>query len=136
MAELVRREVTLEVDVEKAWQAIVDADRLSQWLADEVELEPWPGGEARFATAGRERSGWVEQATPPQRSTRAHPGRLVFWWSEDGEPATRVELEVAAVPEGARVRVTETRPLDVLDLVGTPLPGTGGPTYGPALVAA
>jgi hypothetical protein len=45
------------------------------------------------------------------------------------------------VPDGdaTRLRVVETRPLDMLDLVGTPLPGLGGlggRTYGPALVAA
>jgi hypothetical protein len=31
--------------------------------------------------------------------------------------------------------VVESRPLDVLDLVGMPLPGIGGPSFGPALVA-
>ncbi len=35
-----------------------------------------------------------------------------------------------------RLRIVETRPLEVLDLVGIPLPGHGGARYGPALVAA
>jgi hypothetical protein len=61
----------------------------------------------------------------------------VFWWSEDGEPASRVELTLDP-QEGAmtRVRITETRPLEVLDLVGIPLRGTNGSAYGPALLMA
>ena len=54
-------------------------------------------------------------------------------------PASRVALEVLAIDDGTCVRVTETRPLEVLDLVGIPLRGSGGlgaPYHGPALVAA
>jgi hypothetical protein len=40
------------------------------------------------------------------------------------------------VQAGSLLRVVETRPLHALDLVGIPLPGTGGAGYGPALVAA
>jgi hypothetical protein len=36
----------------------------------------------------------------------------------------------------ALLHIIESRPMDVLDLVGIPLPGHGGATYGPALVAA
>ena len=54
----------------------------------------------------------------------------------DDEPASRVELRIDAQGDSTRLRVVETRPLDVLDLVGVPLPGAGGATYGPALVAA
>jgi hypothetical protein len=74
------------------------------------------------------KSGWVEDVLAPER--------LTFWWAVDGEPATRVELTVAPEGEHVRVRVVESRPLDVLDLVGIPLRGIGGQTYGPALVAA
>lgn len=48
------------------------------------------------------------------------------------------ELE-ATEPAGTRLRVVETRPLEVLDLVGIPVRsagGAGGASYGPALVAA
>ena len=54
----------------------------------------------------------------------------------DDEPASRVELKIEERDAGSRLRVVETRPLEVLDLVGVPLPGAGGSTYGPALVAA
>ncbi len=54
----------------------------------------------------------------------------------DDEPASRVELKIEERGDGTRLRVVETRPLEVLDLVGVPLPGLGGAGYGPALVAA
>jgi hypothetical protein len=45
-------------------------------------------------------------------------------------------FSVTSRDDGATVlRIVETRPLAVLDLVGVPLPGHGGTTYGPALVA-
>jgi uncharacterized protein YndB with AHSA1/START domain len=100
-----------------------------QWLADDVTLEPWPGGEARFGTGDDVRTGWVEEILPPHR--------LVFWWAQGDEPASRVELALTRQADGRTLlRVTETRPLELLDLVGLRLPGPGGGTYGPALVAA
>jgi hypothetical protein len=54
----------------------------------------------------------------------------------DDEPASRVELVIDEQDDTTRLRVVETRPLEVLDLVGMPLPGASGRTFGPALVAA
>lgn len=97
-------------------------------------MEPRPGGEASFRIAAEMWSGWIEERSPPDAKGT---GRLAFWWAVDGEPASLVELTVAAMATvRTLLRVVETRPLDVLDLVGTPLPGHGGTTYGPAPVAA
>ncbi len=120
----IERELMLEASPEEVWEAITG----DGWLADEVELELRPGGDAVFRSAAETKVGWVEEIHAPQR--------LAFWWAIDGEPATRVELNVAVEGEMTRIRVVESRPLDLLDLVGTPLPGTSGQTFGPALVAA
>ena len=63
--------------------------------------------------------------------------RLTFWWSAPDESASRVELTLTPLDEDTtQLRVVETRPLEVLDLVGIPLPGNGGQSsYGPALLA-
>jgi uncharacterized protein YndB with AHSA1/START domain len=98
------------------------------WLAERVSLDLRPGGEAQFESADRVRSGWVEDVSAPER--------LSFWWSIDDEPASRVELHIDARGETTRLRIVETRPLEVLDLIGVPLPGAGGARFGPALVAA
>ena len=134
MSDRIERRVELPTTLEPAWQAVTDPDWLSLWLADEIRLDPRPGGEATFQIGTETRSGWVEEMTPPDENGT---GRLAFWWAVDNEPASRVELTVSAVATECTVlRVVETRPLDVLDLIGTPLPGAGGATYGPALVAA
>ncbi len=136
MTEKIERRLKLPAGVEQAWRAVTEPEWLARWLADEVELEPWPGGEARFRVGDSERTGWVEEICPPDPAA-ATPGRLAFWWNEHGEPASRVELTVSPLGESATtIRVVETRPLEILDLVGIPAPGIGGSSYGPTLVAA
>ena len=137
MTDLIHRELKLAAAPAEVWAALTDPAWLESWLADVVLLELWPGGEARFTIGEQVRTGWVEEVTPPALDEPdPGAGRLAFWWAQDGEPASRVELEVTPTEAGSRLRVVETRPLQVLDLVGIALPGTGGSTYGPALVAA
>jgi uncharacterized protein YndB with AHSA1/START domain len=133
MTDKIERELVLPASPSEVWEALTDPAWLALWLADEVTLELEPGGEAHFRIGEQVRSGWVEEISPPD----AHGGRLAFWWSEANQPASRVELALTPIEPGAtRVRVIETRPLEILDLVGMPVPGLGGATYGPALVAA
>jgi uncharacterized protein YndB with AHSA1/START domain len=137
MTDLIHRELELPAAPEEVWQALTDPAWLEAWLADSVLLELWPGGEAQFTIGDRVLSGWVEEVSAPSPDGRdAGSGRLAFWWAQDGEPASRVELALSPMATGTRLQVVETRPLQVLDLVGIPLPGHGGSTYGPALVAA
>ena len=124
MSERIERELWLPAQPDEVWEAIT-ADG---WLADRVRLDLRPGGDAHFDSGGAVRSGWVEDVSEPER--------LTFWWALDDEPATRVELKIEAGDAGTRLRIVESRPLELLDLVGVPLPGVGGATYGPALVAA
>jgi uncharacterized protein YndB with AHSA1/START domain len=137
MTELIERELELPASPAEVWQALTDPAWLSAWLADEVALELWPGGEARFQIGDCVRTGWVEEVTEPGGDqSDGGTGRLAFWWAEDQEPASRVELALTATERGTRLRVVETRPLEVLDLIGIPLPGPGRTSFGPALVAA
>jgi uncharacterized protein YndB with AHSA1/START domain len=125
MSDRIERELTLPASPQELWEAITG----DGWLAEQVEFDLQPGGDARFCSGAAVKTGWVEHVAAPER--------LAFWWATDGEPATRVELTLEPVDGGrTRLRVVETRPLDALDLVGIPLGGIGGRTYGPALVAA
>ena len=131
MSDQIEREVQVPAPVEDVWDAVIGGG----WLADEVELDLRPGGDAAFRWIDSEKTGWVEDVRAP---ADGGAGRLAFWWAAGDQPATRVEVTIAPDDAfGSWVRVVESRPLDRLDLVGTPLPGTGGvTTYGPALVAA
>jgi uncharacterized protein YndB with AHSA1/START domain len=125
MSDRIERELTVPATPDEVWEAVTG----DGWLADEVEMTLEPGGEARFACDDSIKTGWVEDVRAPER--------LTFWWAVDGEPATRVELTLEPHGEDATtLKVVETRPLDVLDLVGMPLYGIGGPSHGPVLVAA
>jgi uncharacterized protein YndB with AHSA1/START domain len=135
MTDLIERELSLPASAADVWRAITDPEWLSGWLADDVELELRPGGEASFKLGDEEWAGWVEEASAP--SENGGTGCLAFWWARDDEPASRVELVVTEVSdERTQLRVIETRPLEILDLVGVPLGGTRSTRFGPALVAA
>jgi uncharacterized protein YndB with AHSA1/START domain len=136
VTDRIERICELDAAPDDVWRALTDPDWLCDWLAEEAELELVPGGEARFVVEGRERAGWIEEVTPPGHG---RAGRLAFWWQEQDEPASRVTFEIAETEAGTRLRINETRPLEVLDLVGIPLRsagGAGGMSFGPALVAA
>lgn len=124
MSDRIERELLLPASPEEVWDAVIR----DGWLAEKVDLDLRPGGDATFRSPDAVKSGWVEQVLAPTR--------LAFWWAADGEPASRVELTLRGNGSHTRLRVVETRPLEVLDLVGVPLPGIGGVTFGPALVAA
>ena len=125
MADRIERILSLPASPETVWD-VVTADG---WLADEVDLDLRPGGDADFRSRQSSKTGWIEEAMTPSK--------LAFWWALDDEPATRVELTLQPDENGGtQLRVVESRPLDVLDLVGTPLGRTGGASFGPALVAA
>jgi uncharacterized protein YndB with AHSA1/START domain len=140
VTELIERELEVPVEPERVWRALTDPRWLESWLAEVVELEARPGGDARFVVGGETREGWVEEVRPPATGDPSDPtGRLTFWWQAADASPSRVCIELSATEEGTRVRVVEARPLDVLDLVGLPLPGgshLGERRFGPALVAA
>jgi uncharacterized protein YndB with AHSA1/START domain len=101
MHKAVERELVVPETPEEVWHSLAEP----AWLGKDASIELEPAGEVR---AG-ERSGFVEEADEPRR--------LVFWWSApDDEESSRVELDLDEVEGGTRVRVTESRPLEILTL--------------------
>ena len=98
------KEVVLPVDRDEAWAAVTEEEALEAWLAERVELELRPGGDASFTLpGGEERRGMVEEVAVGER--------LTFWWWTDQDPpaqSSRVTFELAPAIGGTRVRVTET----------------------------
>jgi len=91
----VRREVVLPVDPQRAWELITDPAELEGWLADEVALDPEPGGEVCVEwESGERREGIVEEVEPERR--------LVFQWAD-----SRVVWTLDPVPGGTRFVVVE-----------------------------
>ena len=95
------KEVVLPVERDDAWAAVTEERALEAWLAERVELDLRPGGEASFTLPdGEERRGMVEEVAPGERPT-------FCWWAAGGE-SSRVTFELAPAIGGTRVRVTET----------------------------
>ena len=92
MTDLIERELSLPASLADVWRAITDPYWLSGWLADDVELELRPGGEASFRLGDELRTGWVEEVSAPVDDPERGTGCLAFWWAVDDEPASRVEL--------------------------------------------
>src|SRR6476469_7610812 len=77
---MVARDITLPVEPDEAWDALTDPELLAQWL-------------------GEDREAVLEAAEAPER--------LVFWWWEEGEAGSRVEVTLQPVVGGTRVQVSD-----------------------------
>jgi uncharacterized protein YndB with AHSA1/START domain len=99
MAEQVERERTFEATPEEVWEAITDERLLSEWLADEAEVDPELGGEVRFRIGEEERTGSIERVEEGRR--------LAFTWSRDGEGPSQVEFTLEPAVSGTRLVVVE-----------------------------
>src|SRR5919197_6651230 len=99
-ARWVERDTMVEASPEEVWEALTDEDRLEEWLAPDVELDPVEGGEIAVRDGDDERTGTVE--------TLEEGERFAFTWSRPGEGETFVEFTIEALPGGSRVTVVET----------------------------
>jgi uncharacterized protein YndB with AHSA1/START domain len=95
----VEREVTVPAPPDEVWESLTEAERLEEWFANDVELDPREGGRGVFRWGdGDERRATVRELEPERR--------LVLDWDEGG--AVAIELET--VEDGTLVRVVETAP--------------------------
>jgi len=97
----IERSVLLDAPAGEVWGAISDESMLSEWLAEEVELDLRPHGALRCRTKeGEERPGAVELVEEGER--------LAFHWQRDGAQPSRVELRIDEVDGGSRLTVIES----------------------------
>jgi uncharacterized protein YndB with AHSA1/START domain len=95
----VTREIVFPASPDEVWEALTQPDQLEEWFANDVELDPRPGGEGVFRwDDGEERRATVLVADPGER--------LVLDWDEEGE----VEFTLDEVEDGTRLLVRETSP--------------------------
>ncbi len=96
----VEREAVLDAPTEEVWEALTDERLLGEWLAEEAELEPQPGGRASFRFAdGTEKEGTVLRVEEERE--------LAFTWARPGEHETEVELTLVPLVSGTRLVVVE-----------------------------
>ena len=96
----VTREIEFPLSPDEVWEALTDPDRLEEWFANDVELDPRPGGAGVFRwDDGEERRATVVEVEPAER--------LVLDWDEGGG---EVEFTLEEIDEGTRLRVRESTP--------------------------
>src|SRR5262245_17653917 len=98
-APWVERETLVEASPEEVWEALTEEDRLEEWLAPDVDLDPTEGGEIAVRDGDGERFGTVETVEEAER--------FAFTWSRPGEGESFVEFTIEALPGGSRVTVVE-----------------------------
>jgi uncharacterized protein YndB with AHSA1/START domain len=96
----VERELRLDSPPDEVWDALTDPEQLEQWFANEVVLDPTPGGLASFRWEDGEAREAVIEDLEPER-------RLVLRWLDDDG---LVFLELAPAGAGTVLRVVETSP--------------------------
>jgi uncharacterized protein YndB with AHSA1/START domain len=95
----VERRRTLDASPEEVWRALTHESLLREWLADDAELDPVPGGELSFVVEGEERRGAVVDVDE-ERS-------LTFTWARDGEVPSEVCFRLEPAVSGTHLTVTE-----------------------------
>jgi uncharacterized protein YndB with AHSA1/START domain len=93
------REIELEAGPEDVWSALTDEEQLQEWFANEVELDPTPGGRGVFRwDNGETREAVVESIEEGER--------IVLRFDDEGV----VDLRVVATKGGSIVQVREAAP--------------------------
>ena len=92
------REIELDADPEDVWSALTDETQLEEWFANEVELDPTPGGRGVFRwDNGETREAVVESVE--------EGSRIVLRFDDDGV----VDLRVVPVEGGTSSRSASRR---------------------------
>ncbi len=95
----VEREVVFPASPEEAWEALTEPERLEEWFANDVELDPRQGGEGTFRwDDGEERHAVVRELEEERR--------IVLDWDDEGSTT----IEPVEVDGGPPVHVVETAP--------------------------
>ncbi len=116
----VTREITLPLDPDSAWDAVVDLER---WLTDAGSLDLEPGAEGELTL----RDGETRWATVADVRPGEH---LSFWWHAPDALATLVEVRLIGVDSDTRTRVVVVES----GYAGAPVcgsPWAGGASSGP-----
>lgn len=96
----IERELLLESPPDEVWEALTDPERLEKWFANEVAIDPTPGGYATFCWSNGEVRRAVIEDIELER-------RLVLRWLDDEGV---VFLELTPAESGTVLRVVETSP--------------------------
>lgn len=111
-SDLIQKTIVLQASRSRVWRALTDPAQFSEWFGVKLTDPFLPGARVR----GPVTSPGYEHLTMDITIERVEPERLFSWrWQPGGdpdidpaEPMTLVVFELDEVPEGTRLKVTET----------------------------
>jgi uncharacterized protein YndB with AHSA1/START domain len=113
-SDVIEKEIVMKAPRAKVWRALTDAQQFGRWFGAEIADPFAPRTRAR----GRIAHPPYEHLTFELEIERMEPEHLFSWrwhpyavdpaYDYSAEPTTLVVFELAEVPEGTRVRVTES----------------------------
>lgn len=99
----VRRSIEVAATPDEVWELLVDDVERGGWFGGDTELDAVRGGRGWFTDPdGTRRAAVVEEASPGRRLA------WTWWPDEESGDRSRVDIDLAPTPDGARVSVTET----------------------------
>ena len=107
----IERDLILEAPPEEIWRAVTDEAMLREWLAPEVDLDPWEGGSVLCRTEDGERQieGYVLAGNDPGNSLPLHVAAHLRVYRKRG-PAVlvkRTQARIASPSFFERYRLTD-----------------------------
>jgi uncharacterized protein YndB with AHSA1/START domain len=112
--DVIEKEIVVRAPRSRVWRAITDSQEFGKWFQAEMKDPFVPGARAhgRITHPGYEHlviEVDVERMEPEHLfSLRWHPYAVDPQQDYSNEPTTLVEFELEEVPEGTRIRVTES----------------------------
>jgi uncharacterized protein YndB with AHSA1/START domain len=97
----IRKELTIEVERERVWAALTEADQLKSWFpTKDARVDLRPGGELFLE--------WEDMSATATFDEIEPPNRLVYQWHPAGDdyPATTVEFTLADTTDGTGTVLT------------------------------
>lgn len=109
----IEREIVIDAPPDVVWRTITEPDQITQWFADEVDLEVRPAASGTFTFDDKANARRV--TAPILVEALDAPKRFAFRWSHDDgttpDDTNSVLVEFTLVADGderTRLRVTET----------------------------
>lgn len=108
----IQRDVFVDAPADVVWRTITEPSSITQWFADEVELDARPGAEGTFVFDNEATAGPMTVAIAVE--TVEPPHRFAFRWGHElgATPSEQnsVFVQFTLVPEGdgTRLRVVES----------------------------
>jgi uncharacterized protein YndB with AHSA1/START domain len=114
----IAREIVIDAPVDVVWRTITEPDQITQWFADEVDVDVRPGASGTLTFDDKANARRV--TAPILVEALDAPKRFAFRWSHDAgttpDDTNSVLVEFTLLAEGderTRLRVTETGLHDV-----------------------